>query len=243
MPNIPFPDVPAYPGVPQIPRSVTASPVIALGVAPVLSVLANALQYPSPWGIYDSSGNLLGISDANPSLSQILTNQILGGSPSAIQSTISFDFLKEFRISDFPVEAGSFASYNKVQMPENPVVTISLSGNESDRQTFLNAIDAASNSLDFYFVNTPESVFGPYSIERYTYTRRASKGATLLTVEISLKEIRQVSASFSQSSPIVSPQTPSATAQVDTGITQTSTPNQSTLYSIMQALPGLIGAN
>lgn len=242
MPTIPFPDVPDYPGVPQIPRQITGSPIVSLGIGPILSVLANALQYPSPWGIYDSSGNPLGVDSSSPSFVGALEQQITGNG-NAIQSTLSFDFLKETRISDFPVERGSFANYNKVEMPANPVVSLALSGSESDRADFLNAIDAACKSTELYTVITPEVTYYNYSLERYTYTRKSSKGMTLLVVEISLKEIRQVSASYSQTGPIVSPQSPSAAAQVDNGITQSTTPDSSVLNQIMTTLPQLIGAN
>lgn len=74
-----------------------------------------------------------------------------------------------------------------------------------------------------------------YSIERYTYARRSSKGATLLMVEVSLKEIRQVQASFT-TAPITNPQNPASTSQVNSGMTQPSTPDTSTLQSIATKL-------
>jgi hypothetical protein len=50
--------------------------------------------------------------------------------------------------------------------------------------------DSGGNQLGINYVN--------YSIERYRYARRASAGATLLIVEVSLKEIRQVTASYAK---------------------------------------------
>jgi hypothetical protein len=66
------------------------------------------------------------------------------GASSPVVSTFSFDFVKETRISNFLVEGGHYASYNKVETPANPVVTLILEGSEDDRTHFLTAIDAAS---------------------------------------------------------------------------------------------------
>ena len=43
-------------------------------------------------------------------------------------STNSVDFSKDTKVSDFPVEQGSFASYNKVETPASPIVTLCLTG-------------------------------------------------------------------------------------------------------------------
>jgi hypothetical protein len=64
-------------------------------------------------------------------------------------------------------------------------------------------------------------------------------------VEVSLKEIRQVSAMYAKvaTTPIVSPQNPAATPQVNNGMTQPATPDPSTLKSIMNKLPALAGSD
>lgn len=223
MPNIPFPNVPPYPGVPALPRAVVSAvasvPLLAIGLGTLEGILGSALQQPARWGIFDSSGNQLGTP--------------LTESNSSVLSTLEFDFVRETRISDFPIEQGSFASFNKVQIPANPIVTLALSGSESDRIDFLNAINAASLSTELYSVITPEVQYVNYNIERYRYERRASKGATLLIVDISLKEIRQVSAAFAT---ITIPKNPGATPQTNNGMTQPATPPQSTLLSLAKKL-------
>lgn len=237
MPNIPFPNVPNYPGVPALTRPLSAaiasSPVLAISIGTVESVLIAALQQTPKWGIFDSSGNQLGVpSNSGNALSSQIT-----GSTAPFVSTFSFDFVRETKVSSFPVEAGSFANYNKVQMPANPVVTLILDGDEDDRTRFLTAIDAACISTNLYSVVTPEITYANYSLARYRYARRAEKGATLLMVEVSLEEIRQVSAAFTTAtSPIVSPQNASSTSQTSNGMTQPSTPGTSTLLSIANKL-------
>jgi hypothetical protein len=181
-------------------------------------------------GIFDADGNQLGLHTGS-SITSALTGQVTGTSAPTL-STLGFDFMKETRISDFPVEAGAFANYNKVETPANPVVTLALSGTEDDRTRFLTAIDAACVSTDLYTVVTPEITYANYSVERYTYSRRAYKGATLLIVELSLKEIRQATATYAKV-PIVNPQNPAATPQVSNGMTQATAPDTSTLKSLV----------
>jgi hypothetical protein len=159
-----------------------------------------------------------------------------------VLSTFSFDYIREAKVSDFPIELGSFAAYNKVQNPANPMVTLILDGTENDRTTFLTAMESAVASTDLYSVVTPEVVYVNYSIERFSYSRKASKGATLLYVEVSLKEIRQITAAFAQVSPISSPADPAATTQESNGLTQTAPVPASTLLNLSNGLSSSMGS-
>lgn len=238
MPLIQFPSVPAYPGVPLLVRpaqiAIAQSPVLAIGIGTVENILVGALQQAPQWGIFDSDGNQLGVNGtASNAIISALASQVTGQT-AAVVSTFSFDYTKETRISSFPVEGGGFANYNKVEVPGTPVVTLILDGDEDDRTRFLEAIDAACISTDLYSVVTPEITYANYSVARYSYQRRANRGATLLMVEIALEEIRTVSATFSASATtsITNPQDPASTPQTNNGITQPSTPDTSTLKSL-----------
>lgn len=245
--NIPYPAIPEYPGVPQLARPVSAAiasvPLLAIGIGTLANILGSALQQAPRWGIWDQFGNQVGVSAVAASVGTIkavgaaLLSQLTGISP-AVLSTFGFDFTKEMRVSDFPVEGGSFASYNKVEMPANPVVTLALAGTESERTTFLNSIDTVCKSTQLCTVITPEVVYDNYTIDRYRYQRRAVRGATLLMVEVSLKEIRDVIASFTTAvaNPITNPQSPSATSPVNSGMTQPTPPPTSTLKSLANKL-------
>jgi len=218
MPLIPFPYVPALPGVPYLSRlvgQVIPTPVaVAAGV--VGALLGTLTQSQTQWGIYDSRGRPMGGTSV----------QLFGG---PVLSTNALEFRKETRVSDFPVQSGDFATYNKVQMPSTPMVTLALAGSESDRAGFLAEVDAACNSTDLYSVVTPEITYINHTFERYNYSRRSRRGATLLIVEIYLKEVRQVSAQYSTGTvnpQIGTPQTTSATPTIDSGIVQTQTPTQ-----------------
>lgn len=245
MPSIPFPNVPNYPGVPQLARPVSAAiasvPVLAIGIGSLENILGSALQQAPRWGIWDQSGNEIGVASAASSgtlaaIGAALLSQ-LTGSADATLSTFGVDYTKEMRVSDFPVEGGGFASYNKVELPANAVVTLALAGTESQRTTFLNAIDTVCKSTQLCTVITPEVTYDNYTIERYRYQRRATRGATLLMVEVSLKEIRDVAAQYTTVvAPITNPQNPSATSPVSNGVTQPTAPPTSTLKSLANKL-------
>jgi len=233
---IPFPDVPKLPGVPALPRSAAFPPFAQAALGIIQGALWRAFQIDTRWGIYDSAGKPL----ADPRRFQGLTGEMLNVLGGTTVSTGGVDFGKETRVSDFPTEAGSFASYNKVELPATPLVTLNMSGNESDRAKFLAAIDAACKSTDLYTVVTPEVTYVGYSLESYRYSRHTSRGATLLSVEISLKEVRTVAAQFTTVQ-VKDPKAPAATPTVDSGKVQAPAPDVSTLKSLYKKFPALGG--
>jgi len=189
----------------------------------IATVLLNALQQQTQWGIYDSSGNQLGSSSSggNSLLAAVVQTALLGQGP--ILSTNSFEFKRETRVSDFPVQDGGFASYNKVILPAEPIVRYCFTGTVADRTTFLNQLDAACQSTQLYSVVIPEATYHNYNIVDYNIIRRADSGANMLIVELHLREIRQVSVSYSiTQSPINQPQNPASTSQSSSGIVQPS---------------------
>jgi hypothetical protein len=238
MPTIEFPDVPLAPGVPQLLRpissAIASNPALSIGLGTVETLLITALNQAPQWGIFDQSGNQLGLMPNSQSILSVVAGTLaaqLTGNNATVLSTFAVDYNQETRISDFPVETGGFASYNKVQLPASPVVTLILDGSQDDRTAFLNLINAACVGTDLYSVVTPEVTYSNYSIERYSYTRRASKGLTLLIVECHLKEIRQVQATLT-TVPIVAPVNPAAAASVDNGNVQAPAATQSLLKQL-----------
>ena len=236
MPLIPFPNVPNVPGVPAIPRANTganATTTALLGA--VNGIIWAAAQNEQRWGIYDKNGKALGDPSGITGIKKISLNSLGLGS---VQSTVSVEYGKAMRISDFPVERGSFASYNKVEAPANPAVSISFSGSEADRSKFLMAIDKATKSTDFYSVVTPEVQYVNYSIESYVVSRRADRGATLLIVDLTLKEIRQVSAQYTGGK---TPKQPSAAQSETVGKVQALNPARAALQAVQNFFPSLVG--
>lgn len=206
MPNIIvglYPDVPAFRGVPQLVRSPTAAQIRALAIAnaAVAGRLWRSAATQPKWGIFKASN----------------------GDQAIVPDNIAaFENRNEARVADFPVQAGAFASYNKVQVPFELVVRLTKSSDLDGRARFLAAIDTAYKSLDLYNVLTPERTYLDVNITRYEVTRRGGGGAFYLTdVDLFFREIRQVAAQYSTSAAATrNAQQPSAVPSVSQGIVQ-----------------------
>lgn len=176
MPNIEFPDVPDALGVPNVLRSASAN----LNETNILSAIysGNPLSIfesiISPnWGIYTADG-----SEAVISPDGFTGFQCKGSS----------------KISSYPVEAGGFATYNKVQMPYDIRMKMVCSGNIASsnitRMQFLAKLDAMKASLDLYELVTPDYVYSNMNMLDYDYARTSSEGVSLLMVEAYFQEVR-----------------------------------------------------
>lgn len=212
MPRIPFPSVPNYPGVPQIPRQGAQSNAVTIPLVSGGAVLSQSQA--AVWAIYDAATGI----------------DLYIPQNGAELSFLSYGFSRSMAVSDFPIEAptsgvgSGFSSYNKVFEPANPIITLSLSGPESEQAAFLAALDTACGSTDLYVVQAPDTVNASaqrtYTVESYSYRRSADRGATLLMVEISFREIKQTTATLTN---VPAPQSPAALAPVSSGTVQPST--------------------
>lgn len=164
MPLIPDPDVPAYPGVPPLPGA-TPPPRQALltGDAPGVAQVTEAPL----WGIF------------------------LDGAPVVIaDSVVTFDFDKEYRIANFPVERGSFASYNKVEQPYTQRIILAKGGTDSDRAAFLENLNAVLASLALYEVWTPDATYRNANVTAVGFSRTNRNGVTLILAQVTIQEVR-----------------------------------------------------
>jgi len=181
--------VPDAPGVPPMTRVFQVLDKIVI-LAADAAQLIQAFG-PPQWGIFSQSGFPLALGD----------------------SVIAVDYRREFRISDYPVEQGGFASYDKVAEPADVRVTIAVSGKGTllsnlltggalgsiitgvdtakiTRQQYLQNLEQAAASLDLVQVLTPEASYWGLNIVHHDYRREAKNGATLITVDVWLREVR-----------------------------------------------------
>lgn len=139
-----------------------------------------------------------------------------------ITSVIGVEPHQEYRLPTYPIEQGNFETYNKVTMPQDIHLQVTKSGTESERTDFLAALDQIAASLELYDMVTPEYVFLNVNIARVSYRRTAAQGATLLTVELALQEIR--SNAQSQFSNTTTPTAqPAGAPQNNAGVVQSAT--------------------
>lgn len=220
MANPNLPDVPDAPGVPPI----VHNPNVPNVPVERLTKDADGLSTEQSiiWGIFGQKGTLAIRPD----------------------NIAAFEYQREYRISDYPLEEGSFESFNKVTLPFDIRVTMTKGGKLSDRKTFLETVDAAVASLDLFAIVTPERVFSNANLVRQGYRREATAGVSLLTVELQAVEIRtKVSVQFVSSASAVpavgDTHAPSGADPRSNGSVQALTPAQERLAA--QGLPIDIG--
>lgn len=196
IPKPPFPNVPKLPGVPQLPRSpiFPAAPPRVVSAVIALGRLWQALFTQPVWGIFKHEREQPATEDG------IETVTVVGERTPVVvpDSFLEFGYRNEFSVSDYPVQDGGFASYDKVANPYEAFVRMSKGGSQQDRKAFLDQIDAIVGTLDFYDIITPEKTYLKVNVLRHEISRRGNRGAFFFTeVDLYFREIREVVATYS----------------------------------------------
>lgn len=140
-------------------------------------------------------------------------------------NVVSFEYKRDWAISDYPLEKGAFESYNKVQLPYDVRLQFSCGGSVTSREAFIKSIEAIDNSLDLFDAVVPEKVYIGCNIQHVDYRRTASRGVGLIVADVYLLEIRDnATAAFAkvQTSPAspTATKSPPAQAKKDSGPVQ-----------------------
>lgn len=159
-----MPNVPFVPGVPALTSYATGQ---------LLSILVRDIALLVTGGFFQEWGIFLDGNSAVPA-----------------DSVISFDFRREWTVSNYPLEKGTFESYDKVQLPFEAKMRFSVGGTVNDRQQFLDTIDSIAGGLNLYDVVTPEETYRSVSITHYDYRRTATDGVGLLLVDLWCSQVR-----------------------------------------------------
>jgi hypothetical protein len=115
-----------------------------------------------------------------------------GGAPVVVADTVvGFDFRQQFAVSDYPVERGAFESYDKVYIPFDGRFRFTAGGSEANRAALLASIDAIIGDLNLYTIVTPEKVYFNVNLVHQDYSRTASSGVGMITVDVWGMEIRE----------------------------------------------------
>lgn len=213
MPNIPYPNVPALPGVPALSRSNNAQ-FVAAGLTILGEILPLGL-FGQKWGIVANGG------------SAALTPD----------SFIDFEYREEQKIPIYPLQNGAFQSYNKVGMPYDIRLTVTCSGNgKMSKSAFIAGIDKLLTSLTLVDIVTPDVTYKNTNLIHVDYRRDATNGATLLIAQLWFQWVRIVS------NPTVPTAQPSGTPTTSFGqLSPTSVPsgNFGTLNANSRGATGL----
>ena len=195
-----MPAVPNFPGVPALDSYI--GDVVGQLVEDVLdAIFGTTVQ----WGIY---------LDGLPVLSY--------------DNQVSFSYSQDWKISTYPVEEGSFQTYNKVQMPAEVRCKFSAGGSVTNRQNLLQSIDEVMSTTDLYDIVTPETVYLGYNFMHREYDREANN-VGLLVVDITLEEVIETATAQFQDTA-----SPNATGQVGLGNVSAPTSSQSEQSTVSQ---------
>lgn len=116
---------------------------------------------------------------------------------------VSFDVFCEMeckgenQVAHEPLEQGSFAAYNKQASPLEFRVVLAMTGDAATQQEALERIEELCNGTELVSLITPQQEYDSLNLESYSYRRNETTGASMLTVEMMLVEIRQVESAAS----------------------------------------------
>lgn len=205
--SVTFPNVPNFPGVPQLARAALPNPTsiaVTIGGKVLSSIFGAISSTPLQWGILDANANFVLQAD----------------------SILELEHHPRWDIPDFPVQGNgntptAFASYNKVKLPFDVRVRMSKGSTLTERMQFLKALDAAADSIALYTILTPEYNYANADILNYDVVRSSqgdrADGAFFLTeVDVYFRQIISVHAQYS-TTVLQNASNPSALPQSTTG--------------------------
>lgn len=198
------------------------------------------------------AGDLAGINLLNPTVSDYGIVFSGTNTPVVVPDTfMSLEYRGEQRISDYPIEQGGFASFNKVAVPGD-IKIIAVCGGQNYFQsaaqlldTFLNnalgtsfgqpmtrdafiiALQNMLTAMDLYDIVTPDRTYKSYNLIHMSYSKTATKGATQVVAYLGFKEVREnVQAIYSNSlQGVFDSNSPSAALPVNLGTLATVSPS------------------
>ena len=97
----------------------------------------------------------------------------------------------EYQVSDYPVEDGAFAAYNKVRRPDTVDMVLVKTGPDLARATWLEAIrqQVQTDPTARYHVITPNGIFQSLTINRQVFQTRQDRGQNMLYLELQFTEV------------------------------------------------------
>ena len=130
-----------------------------------------------------------------------------------VDSMISTHYDHVNKVSSFPVEKGSFVSYNKVNEPRTMKLKMVVHGGLRVA-AFLQAVEDELVSINLYNIITPEHTYKNFTLEKVTYPREA-KSVDLVAVDLTFLEVIEVASLSVQAQVIPSPKAAKATDDGD----------------------------
>lgn len=202
--------------------------------------------------IISEGSSALGINLLNPTSGQYAIVTTDTAQPVVTPDTVAgFEYKGEQRISTYPLEQGAFSSFNKVAVPFDIRMDLSVGGQNffqsaaealdnylnsllgtafgqpMTREDFLDALQTMLESTDSFDIVTPEKTYENCNLVHYDYSKKANKGAVMINASLWFEEVRETASALYSSSgaPNVDSNSPSASASLNAGSVTGSVPN------------------
>lgn len=103
----------------------------------------------------------------------------------------------ESQVSDYPLESGTMAVYNKVRRPIAVTVTLIKTGSDVARFTWLAAIQQseAQQPTRLFTLISPQGVYVDYTLMGMSYETRQDRGQNMLYLTAQFLQIAQIPSS------------------------------------------------
>jgi len=199
--------VPNVPGVPPVLFAPGIDALTTLLENDALALFAGVIK--APWGLYQGALPVL-----------------------VADNVTSFTYKQDYEISDFPVEAGQFQSYNKVYLPFETTFRFTAGGDLVNRQKFLDEVAALIGDLNLYNVVTADAIYIGVNLVSYRYQQTAESGVGLIAVDITAKQVK-----LAAPLPFLDTLNPFSSLQVNGGVVQAIAP----LASMVASISSIIG--
>ena len=113
----------------------------------------------------------------------------------------------ESQVSDYPIENGAFAAYNKVRRPIGVSVTMVKTGSDVARFAWLTAIQQQEAQFPnaLYTLVSPQGVYVDYTLQGYSYETRPDKGSNILYLTLQFVQVPQIASSAGAFSNVLEP--------------------------------------
>lgn len=202
-----FPNVPLLPGVPQLVRSILfpPSPAPQFQLPGARGALWQSTQAAPVWGVFDRDNNEVVRPD----------------------SVMEFGYRHASVESNYPVQRGQFASYNRVSLPFENSITLIKGGTLAERTAFLEQVDAMDvgpGALSLYTIRTPEKSYTNVNVVHVELSRRGAQNACFFDVELHFRQIKEIQAQYSTvlagTTDMMNAQAPSALPFINQGLVQ-----------------------
>jgi hypothetical protein len=116
-----------------------------------------------------------------------------------LSSVVEVDVAGDSRVSDYPIQTGSFVTYNKVANPNIITLRITKDGSETSRLELLQWLETQKNDTSLFDILTPEYRYTGMTLVGYRMSRSARAGAAMITADTLWQEVREKTALYSTS--------------------------------------------